>query len=442
VAFHYYAQCESAPNSDRGCYLTLPAALTSLFTQVCAGTDITVSARTAAPDGSQLVESNPINLAWSETELTGGLYYWTTLPAPMNHGLTGIARYDLHGDSSTPQVIYTDNGSAPDHVYGNTCIGCHALTHDGRRMALTIGGSTPSDWMLLDLTQLKQPLALKNLAPGFATETTFSPDDTRMVNMYRGDFELRGADASLIDQGPILTTAVSEKKTDAFWSSDGTLFAFVSWQPGQNGALSATDPFGLNGDMKTGGQIWIAPSDGQTVMDQPTLLVPRATGFTSYYPAISDDSTLVVFNQSSCSGPGTSLGYGDGPCDGYADPSARLFLILPSGGAPVVLDRANGPANSMNSWPRFSPDHGQFRGKQLYWIAYSSERPYGLQLNQQNGPPQRPQLWFTAVTVTKGMPISKDPSFPPAWLPGQNSVPSTTSGNHVPQWVSVAVPIS
>jgi hypothetical protein len=34
-----------------------------------------------------------------------------------------------------------------------------------------------------------------------------------------------------------------------------------------------------------------------------------------------------------------------------------------------------------------------------------------------------------------------DPSFAPVWLPNQNPVPATPSGNHVPQWTPVVVPV-
>jgi hypothetical protein len=412
-----------------------------VFIFVGESTDIQLDARAVASDGSALAESPAIALAWALTPLTGGLYYWTTISPSQNQGATGIGRYDFRGDLSKPQIVYTDKGSPADHNNGGTCIGCHAITHDGTRMALTIGGSSPSDWMLLDIGSLTR-VALRNQGPdGFATETTFSPDGSRMVNMYRGELTLRGTNASLTTQGPILTQSVAEKKTDAFWSLSGKLFTFVGWEPGLFGAPLATDPLGLDGDLKTGGQIWIAPSDGTTIVDQAKPLVPRATGVTSFYPCISDDDALLVFNQSSCSGPSTSYGYGDGPCDGYADASARLWVIAPSGGAPTALDRASGPPNSMSSWPRFSPDHGTFRGSRLYWIAFSSERPYGLQLN--GGPALKPQLWFAAIAIPEGQEIvvPGDPSFSPVWLPAQNPDQSAPNGNHVPQWVSTVVAI-
>jgi hypothetical protein len=53
----------------------------------------------------------------------------------------------------------------------------------------------------------------------------------------------------------------------------------------------------------------------------------------------------------------------------------------------------------------------------------------------------QPQLWFTAVTVSE---ISAgDPSHAAVWLPGQNVMGNgALYGNHVPQWVKVAIIIN
>jgi hypothetical protein len=116
------------------------------------------------------------------------------------------------------------------------------------------------------------------------------------------------------------------------------------------------------------------------------------------------------------------------------------------GARPQRLDNANsGTMPYDNSWPRWSPDNGTFRGTKLYWLAFSSRRPYGLQVNNGATMSTKPQLWFAAVLV--GGELTLDPSSPPVWLPNQNPTPvgqlpnQTPTGNHVPQWVKVAVPI-
>jgi len=103
-------------------------------------------------------------------------------------------------------------------------------------------------------------------------------------------------------------STMTEAVTHPYWSMKG-LLAFASWEPLTTPL--AYDPKDLNGNEVANAQIWIAPVNG-TTFDTPTLLVPRQTNLTEYYPTISDDSLFVAFNESSCSGPPTnqSDGYG------------------------------------------------------------------------------------------------------------------------------------
>jgi hypothetical protein len=229
--------------------------------------------------------------------------------------------------------------------------------------------------------------------------------------------------------------------TDPFWSQDGTRFVFTSFATPSTGLYNTT---GLNGDMKKGGQIVIATADDTGVHDDAHSLVGRGNNLTSYYPSISHDSKLVVFNTSTCgTDPDTNKSatdYGNQSCDGYDDSSAKLWTVSPDGGASHELLLANGNGAYDNSWPRFSPDKGTFRGQDLYWVAFSSRRPYGMQVNTGTLATTKPQLWIAGVR--RGEIIVGDPSSAPVWLPAQNPVQSAPNGNHVPQWVKVAVIIN
>jgi hypothetical protein len=192
----------------------------------------------------------------------------------------------------------------------------------------------------------------------------------------------------------------------------------------------------------------MASATNSGVNDDASVLVPRESNISKYYPCTSEDSNYVVFNESNCGGDDPAPlggGYGKGSCDGYDDASALLWWVPSSGGDAVRLDYANGIINGnvtnySNSWPRFSPDVGTFRGQTLYWIAFSSRRPYGVQLNTNGITQSQPQLWFTGVTSAE---VSfGDPSRAPVWLPGQNVMGNGAAyGNHVPQWVKVAITI-
>ena len=431
----------------------------------------------------------------SATSASPGTYCLQDITQSPPNG-TAIYRYDFSATNPAPQQVWTDDGgpaSTPPYQgspqawdgasqSGGHCIGCHTITNDGKFMALGIGGSSTynaANWELLDIGAQ----ALLSINPtktggsgcndpsatatsdstcywqsyrkdAFATETAWGPNDDVMVSMFKSKLYFNtvapsGTSATIAQVGPALPTSaagIDPYQSDPFWSHDGSLLVYTSFNTLPT-ADSTGNPGGLNGDLKKGGQIAIATATPESVNDDAKVLVPRISGVTSFYPCVSEDNNFVVFNQSTCgSDPdvnygGTAGGYGTGTCDGYDDSSAKLWWVsASSGGTGVPLDNANGgSANYDNSWPRFSPDVSTFRGQTLYWVAFSSRRPYGNQLNTGGLVGSQPQLWFSGVTsseITVG-----DPSHAPVWLPGQNPIQATPYGNHVPQWVKVAIVI-
>jgi hypothetical protein len=320
------------------------------------------------------------------------------------------------------------------------CIGCHAVSKDGTKLAFSLGGSLPGYYSLYDVASVSATATeMGSNTPPFAEMTTFSPDGSREITMNYGDLSLRAADASLAMETDNLFPEVQqqmgsgEKESHPFWSPTGAHIAFVSWTPTAADISSQHD----TGDMVEGGQIWIAQSDGAQPVGTASLLVPRQTGVTSYYPAISDDDLYVVFDQSSCAGPANSpSGWGSGACDGYNDISATLMMVPTTGGSPIELANANGGPSPVitNSWPRWSPDHGEFRGKELYWVAFSSRRAYGLSLQSGAGAD-------TTKPIDPANPPTSDPSYAAVWLPGQDPSFTGPRGNHTPVWTTKAVTI-
>jgi hypothetical protein len=394
---------------------------------------------------------------------------------------------NLAAPGTPPEIFLTNLDAIP---YGETsptsgtplsggwaCIGCHAISPDGSKLGITIGGSSinangdgnGSFFALINVAD-KVPIAARvvgtnnQLLPdGFAELSTFSPQaGAYMVQELQGLLYLRTSDVNLTST-PLFTT-MTESLTEPYWSYNGDLLTFASWVPNLT-IPHAYDSKDLNGNEIPNAQIWTASANG-TTFGAPSLLVPRVSGATEYYPTISEDSAWVAFDESSCSGPMTSTtdGYGQSPCDSYDDPSAHLRLVAASGGTPVDLDNASQrtsgwPTTSTwtTSWPRFAPPApsgsppSTFQGKTLYWIAFSSRLPYGATLaGSQNGTTP-PQIWFAAVAVDPSGKVSVDPSFSPVWLPLQNSATPEVlldggvgqtlggggkpTGNHVPQWV-------
>jgi hypothetical protein len=500
LALNYYGKCETGMPGT-GCYVKLPLAVTRLFIAISNHEDVKLTARVAGNSGAP-TEAPPVSVAWASLPLSGGLYYWSVIPSPPkvtsegapptppNYVLldpaqtdgTAIHRYAFAADGEPqPEIIWTDDGgpkSTPPYdgapqAFNNGsgkghCIGCHSISNDGAYMALTIGGSASdaANTALLDIA--KQQLLIinpsastdPNSSPtsnptdywkkfrneGLAAENTWGPNGDLMVSMLQSKLYL----TSVTTNGTMGTVARSkpiipswkEYASDPFWSFDGSLFVFTSFDMADKGMYNDN---GLNGDMKRRGKIAIATASATGVNDDARDLVPRENNITSFYPAVSSDSKLVVFNRSTCgTDPDvvrntTDTVYGNQTCDGYDDSSATLWVVDPTGGTPVSLDMANGQGANDNSWPRFSPDKGTFRGKDLYWVAFSSRRPYGLQVNTTSTPSAtKPQLWITGVLGGAG---GSDPSFAPAWLPNQNDKQSAPNGNHVPQWVKVAIVI-
>ncbi|HEY1812848.1 MAG TPA: hypothetical protein VGG74_10910 [Kofleriaceae bacterium] len=453
LSFSYYATCAASPNPTQfpnACIVTIDGSFATQLAGVSEADDVSITVRLAAADGTMLGESQPITAAWSKTPLSGGLYYWTTAGTGDTTFNTAIARYDFDGDASMP-AIYLASNNAPTVPTGQTqCIGCHAVSKDGTKLAFSLGGSIPGYYSLYDVASVSATATeMGSNTPPFAEMTTFSPDGTREITMNYGDLSLRAADSTLgmqtdaMFQTEVQTEAGSgEKESQPFWSPTGAHIAFVSWTPSGSDVSSGHD----TGDMVEGGQIWLAQSDGQAPIGAASLLVPRVDGITSYYPAISDDDLYVVFDQSSCSGPPNTAaqGWGLGACDGYNDISATLMMIPTAGGTPVQLENANGGASPLttNSWPRWSPDHGTFRGKELYWVAFSSRRAYGLSLQSGAGSDVvKPQLWFAAVAIDPANPPTTDPSYAAVWLPGQDPSFTGPRGNHTPAWTTKAVTI-
>ncbi len=436
-----YEPCLAIPNAAiaNGCTITVPSDLEQTLDGASEGMNMTETVRLAAPGGASLAESAPLGARWSASQLHGGLYYWS---ASLTGGNTLIMRYNLDTPGTPPEQYFTEFPTAgmtmsdeqnmdPPASSGSTaCFGCHAISLDGKKIGLTFGGSAPANFALIDVAS-KKTIATRLFAadPGgsstpFAAFTAFSPDGTAMVQSVGGQLMLRTADANLTTITPNLFAATlgAEAATTPFWSPKGDLLAFTGWIP--NPAMTATagtDPKNTNGDETPDAEIWITSVTGDMTFGTPTLLVPKdATGqHTEHYPAISDDSLFVVFNESSCSGPAApagELGYGGSPCDGYDDPSATVRMVSAKGGSAVNLTNASQNDNWSNSWPRFAPTHGTFQGKNLYWIAFSSRHPYGATLPGTNNPAQmdtEPQLWFAAVVLDPSGMLSADPSFAP-----------------------------
>ena len=428
----------------------MPLSLTRLFIGPSEMGDITMTARVST--GGAPTESPPINVAWANVGLSGGLYYWSVIPInvsdptmrksntdniptppkyilldPTQTSGTAIYRYAFASDGSdpAPAQVWTDDGgpsSTPPYngapqafdngTAGGHCIGCHSISNDGKYMTLTLGGSSSTDganFALLDIgmqtllainpSASTDPNSSPTSNPGdywkkfrmekLATENAWGPKSDRVVSMFESKLWLTQITATpttgtAVRMGAVVPTWQAQEgyASDPFWSQDGTSFVFTSFATPSTGLYNTS---GLNGDMKKGGQIVIASADDAGVHDDAHVLVSRGNGLTSYYPSISHDSKLVVFNTSTCGTDPDSnksaTDYGNQSCDGYDDSSAKLWIVSPSGGASTLLGERQRQRRLRQLLAALQPRQGNLPGQDLYWVAFSSRRPYGLQVN-------------------------------------------------------------
>jgi hypothetical protein len=307
-----YAPCTPIPSPTLAgaCAIALPPDIEKDLAGASEATHLTETVRLAATDGSELDESAPISARWSSMSLSGALYFWSS--PPTTGGTTSqLIRQNLDVPGSPP-AIYMQNADLapldPSLMYYQPCFGCHAISQDGTKLALTIGGSDTqngSQFALIDVATKQavssggqSALRLKDnnsSFKGFAVFSTFSPDGMHLVQSLQGQLQLRKADATLADEGGPLfgTGGVSDPAlTMPYWSPKGDLLAFVGYTPAGSPAYDTGD---LNGNETIGAQIWTAPVSA-TTFGAPKLLVPRASGVSEYYPTLSDDSALVAFN--------------------------------------------------------------------------------------------------------------------------------------------------
>src|SRR5580765_2097114 len=85
----YYANCVSTDDTNNndplpgtGCSVKMPLSLTQLFIATSETSDIKMTGRVFTGGMSAPVESQAINVAWANVGLSGGLYYWSTIPNP------------------------------------------------------------------------------------------------------------------------------------------------------------------------------------------------------------------------------------------------------------------------------------------------------------------------------------------------------------------------
>jgi hypothetical protein len=378
-----YTVC--VPAGD-GCALEPDQNSWNLLSNAARGGSVQITIRGTSMNGGGVGTSSPRTLSFAEEDMKGGLYYWAASSG-------GIYRYDFGLRNQKGESFYT-----PQMAGGVECVGCHALSRDGSRIA--VGFNTPGSQIReVDVATRKTIFDVGN---GFGINgsdyETLLADASKIVTTESGGLTVRDATTGNVLSGmPALANADMPD-----FSPDGKSVVFA------RGASSCM--FGLCEMLSVqNAGIFTASFNGTTFGKEQQLVAP---GPNNYYPSYSPDGAFVAFNRAAG--------------DSYNATDARLMIVSSSGGAPVDIMSSNG---AQASWPKWAPFIHHFNGGTIMWLSFSSTRPYGLRQPMEMGAPAS-QLWFVPVQVEK-LQSGTDPGFPPLWLPFQD----VTTGNHIAQWV-------
>jgi hypothetical protein len=391
------------------------------------GPALTVKVRATDGKGGGVGSSNGISVSFSQDDINGGLYYWTT------SGGTGIMRFDFASTTQMQAVKFIGT-----QLTGGTCVGCHALSRDGAKVVAEAGGQNDGRLLLLDVAT-QMPIVAFGSTPKSIFES-WDPSATRYVGVYADsgatDFNLMLFDGmSGAKLGDVAGTGTQTNPADhPDWSLDGKRIAYVkvgtagTCQRMWSGAIEMVD--------SPDGMMWSAPTE----------LVPSTPGKNHYYPAFSPDGSFLVYDESTCPAGANT----DQSCNADTDATATLFAVGTSAGAqPVALDKCNagGITDGMNkaltnSFPRWSPfvfKRTSETGSRLMWVTFSSTRNYGLRppppsANPGGESPVGTLIWMAAVDPDR-VAAGQDGCYTAFALPFQD----ITTSNHIAQWTTKVV---
>jgi len=432
-----YIRC-TAPAGINGCiYLPDPGLWASVARSNAGQGNVQLFVRGTDDTGTSVGASQTFHMIFSQDDIKGALYYWTT------SGKTAIMRWDFGGSTTTAVQYLT-----PTNTDGKTCVGCHALAPDGTKLVASAGGQGDGRLLLWDVST-NMPLQPFPLAQRSQFES-WNADGSQFVGVY-GD---NPSTSSSAKKGPVNlmifdgTTGLLTQTIDL----GGLRGDHPDWSKSTSGpetiAFSSVDATATTTDQRpsTGGIDYIQMNGG--TWSKPQVLVPSQLGFNNYYPAISPDGNLVVYDHSTCTSGTPALGNApDKSCDADTDPTATVYLTALTGGVtPVPLTNANAPgvadgtntslADSFPKWAPFIETLDELH--KVLWLTFSSTRQYGLR-----SPPAPADtgettkgtlIWMVGMILGPG---GSDPSFTAFALPFQD----ITTSNHIAQWTKTFVTI-
>jgi hypothetical protein len=411
-----YLRCTQPTNG--GCIYELDSSAYSFLAEANrGGAPFSLRVRSSDDEGTTFGESTPTMLTFAERNVEGGIYYFTTT-------LMSIMRFDFGGASGAPETYL-----GPESLPQGGCVGCHAISPDGRRLVASLNGIGDGALVYVKDIARPKPLTVGGSRSQPIQFASFNPAGDRFVAIY-GDNGPPDSNKLFFHDGNTGGRLYAETVTLPFepdhpnWSLDGNMIA-VS-HVGQHNASQRPFNCGIDLIRKGTSASW----------GDPETIVPIVPGKSRYNPNFSPDSKYLLYTESVCpDGDITSE-----ECDGDADHSAKTWAVLASAGAtPVRLAMAGSPGpedkgatDLSDTFPRFSPIAEPQGEGTIHWVTISSRRRVGLR-----DPGDKQYLWMFAVDASK-VTAGEDPSYAAFYLPFQ----SPDTSNHIAQWTREVIPVT
>ncbi len=331
-------------------------------------------------------------IAFGKDDIVGGLYYWNTAGV--------IQRYEFASPVQTAELFMT-----PQMAGALTCVGCHSLSRDGKRMAIGQDIPAPAPFKVYDVAT-RTPIAGTNgPVSGGGNFFSFSPDGA--ILFYSDGVKIGTMDATT---GTIMNDTLIPLGTMPDISPNGKLIVYA--RP------SVPPPLGFPQPSVGSASIEVVTYDSVAGTVGPPTYLAQFQGQNNYYPAFSPTQDWVIFNRS----PSNIESFSNSPPSG----DGELWAVASAGGSqPIRMDTAN--TGGSTSWPKWAPNVSSYYGGTIMWFTFASGRGYGLRLAKG----AQTQLWmvgFDPARAKKG----EDPSFPSFWFPYQD----ISGGNYIAQWVT------
>lgn len=386
-----------APCTVERCQVPVPAAAWRAIASKNAGAEVRLTIHGSSGAGS-VESSRPIAVRFSPENVEGGLYYWSTR-------LQGFYRLVFGQRKAQPYIVPggSGNGGSPPvtglpRPQGQACFGCHAVSRNGARIAWSdLAGRT-------QIAPTEQPDQRSAISNGSLLTMTLNPSGSLLLVSERGGglglYDATNA-APVASFKPASSPASFPGGRGAYfpeWSPDGRSLAVTLSARGE--PIQVAD-----------GSIAVIPVDANQLGAARVVTTPAA-GQLDFYPTWSPDGRWLAFASANAVGRGS-----------YDASTARLRLIATDGGTTHELVAATQGSGIASSWPKFTP-FAQ-RGGRLLFVTFNSKMAYGYALDKG----ARPQLWLAAIDLDK-LAKGEDPSYPPIWLPFQE----TDQNNHLGYW--------